>query len=251
MFDLNKELVLHGIGKGYLNTVTDKFLEILHGQGLKIDIKSTLTDVEGGDSLFPIYTFISKKEGSIEIDSATFSLSQVGIAQTVEYKTTNVKRNLRVLKTKSDTSIGENLTGVSDVKCFSPSGERVTVIQTGDAPGESEVLVKDTGELSYGASLAAGEYTFWCKVDSTNAAEAVMLKDAMPEIASFTWMFKPGDMDGGEYQIDIFAKRVRADGGFNMDLGRDKATVPKLTLKILDPGDGSSEFAKIVVSKIA
>lgn len=250
MFNLNKNLVLHGIGKGYIQTVSDKITEIDYGQTLKIDVKATLVDVDGGDSLFPIYTFTSKKEGTIEIDSATFSLSQSGISQGVKYNTIGVKRNLRVLRTKSDLSLGDNLTGVSNVKCLTPMGELLEVTQTGAAAPVGGVLVGDDGEITWDAAVPAGEYVFWCKVDAQDAAEAIMLKDAMPEISSFTWTFYPGDKDGKKYQIDIFARRVRADGSFTIDTARDKASVPKLTLKVLDPGNGSDDFVTITVTKL-
>lgn len=251
MFNLDKQLVLKGIGKGFFQTVTDKITEVTYGQNLKFDVKATMTDVEGGDGMFPIYTFIAKKEGTIEVDSATFSFAQTSISQTMTIKQANVKRNIRVVLTKSDKSLGDNLTGVSDVKCISPQGTIVPLAATAEAVGTDKVFVAATGGVTYGTSLEAGEYTFWAKVDATDAAEAILLKDAMPEVASFTWMITTEDLEGNKYQIDIYAKRVRADGGLTFDTSRDKANVSKLTVKILDPGNGSEDFAKITISKIA
>lgn len=251
MFNLDKQLVLKGIGKGFFQTVTDKITEVTYGQNLKFDVKATMTDVEGGDGMFPIYTFIAKKEGTIEVDSATFSFAQTSISQTMTITKTNVKRNIRVVLTKSDTTLGENLTGVSNVMCISPTGDKVEIAATADAVGTDKVFVAATGGVTYGTSLEAGEYTFWAKVDATDAAEAILLKDAMPEVASFTWMITTEDLEGNKYQIDIYAKRVRADGGLTFDTSRDKANVSKLTVKILDPGNGSEDFAKITISKIA
>jgi hypothetical protein len=251
-FDLDKELVLHKIGKGYLETVTGKFNEIIKGQKFKFDVKATLVDVEGGDSLFPIYTFISKKEGTVEIDSAVFSLAQSSIGQKVVITTTGLKKMNRILGTLATTTLGATLTGVTDVKCIAPDGTMLVVTQTGTADAAG-VDVSETGAVKWGTNVTtAGEYTFWFKSDApTESASMGMLKNEMPEVCSLVWSIEGAELDGDKYQVDIYAKRVRADGAFTIDAARSTATVPKLSLKILDPGDGTDDFATIVVSKIA
>ena len=247
---MNKELVFHSIGKGYLETVTDKFFEIIYGQKMKFDVKATLVDVEGGDSLFPIYTFISKKEGTIEIDMATFSLGQSGIGQKVEYTSTGNLKNNRVLATLATTSLGTSLTGVTDVKCIAADGTKLAVSSTG-TPATAGIDVSATGEVEWGATVPAGEYVIWFKSISATATKAGFLKNEMPEVASFSWMLPAEELDGSVYQVDVFAKRVRADGSFTLDASKSTAMVPKLSLKILDPGDGTEDFATIIVSKVS
>lgn len=248
--DMNKELVFHSVGKGYMETVTGKIVEIIKGMSMKFDVKSTLVDVEGSDSLFPIYTFISKKEGSIEVNSATFSLGQTGIGQKVSYTTTSNLKNGRILATLSTTSLGANLTGVTDVKCIAPDGALLAVSSTG-TPTTAGVDVSATGDVEFGATVPAAEYVIWFRSVSATATKVGLLKNEMPEICSFSWMLPAEELDGGVYQVDIYAKRVRADGSFMLDGEKGKASVPKLTLKILDPGDGTEDFATIIVSKIA
>ena len=254
MFNLNEPLVFHKIGKGYLNTVTDKFLEITYGQKMKFDVKSTTVDVEGGDSLFPIYTFISKKEGTITIDGATFSLSQAAIANPVTNTTTNNLVQSRVLVTKSSTSLGTSLTGITDVKAVDPTGALVTVV-IGTAPATpdaSTLYITSVGALTFGSALVAGEYTIWFKsITSSDSTMSGFLKDSIPEVSEFQWTFEAENTDGDKFQVDIYAKRVRCDGSFTVDLARSTASVPQLTLKILDPGDGSDDFCTITATKIA
>lgn len=249
-FDLSKELVIKGIGNGYMNTVTNKFVEINYGQTLKLDVKSSMTDVIGGSSLFPIYTFISKKEGSIEIDMATFSASQIGVQQAVTVKTTGVKALNRMILKNTELTLG-TVTGVTEVKCKSPDGTLIPVELGAGTVAANGVKVTSTGALTWGASVVAGEYVFWFKADATDAVEMPMLKNAMPEVTEFAWSQTSESLDGGKYKIDIYAKRTRADGGFTLDLANDKATVQKLKMTILDPGDGREDFCTIVVSKIA
>ena len=248
--DLSKELVIKGIGKGFMNTVTGKFVEVTHGQTLKLDVKATMVDVNGGDSLFPIYTFISKKEGNIEIDAATFSAMQAGIQQAVAVKTTGNKSLNRMILKSTETSLG-TVTGVVEVKCKAPDGTLLPVELGAGVVAAGGVKVTTTGVVSWGASVPVGEYVFWFKADAADAVEMSMLKSAMPEVCELGWSQTSEALDGGTYKVDIYAKRVRADGGFNLDLANDKATVPKLKFTILDPGDGNESFCSITVTKLS
>lgn len=249
-FDLSKNLVLHKVGNGYLMTKSGMFNEITYGQKAAFDITATLVDVEGGDSLFPIYTFISKKAGKVTIDSATFSLSQASAVNMTSITTTSVLKLNRALVASTATSLG-TFAGVTDVIAVGPSGETVIVTQTGTAAAASQIDVSATGAILWGTGIAAGEYTFWFK--STAPSESVemgMLKNAMPEVSSFAWKIEGAELDGDTYQVDIYAPRVRADGSFKIDVAKATASVPQLVLNILDPGDGSDDFMKIVVSKV-
>ena len=99
---LNKGLLLHGIGAGVLKSVTGEIAEMTTSQSMNMNITATTEDVYGGDGLFPLYTYISKKEGTVEITNAEFKLSQVQIAQGTRITASGNKRNYRVLITKDD-----------------------------------------------------------------------------------------------------------------------------------------------------
>ena len=248
--DLTKELVFHSPGQGYVETVSGKIAEIIYGQDIKFDVKATMTDVDGGNGLFPIYTFISKKEGSVEISNAVFSLAQSGIMQAVEYTTTNVLKNNRILATLATTTLGTGLTGVTDVKVIGSDGTQLAVTQSGTAAANG-VDVSATGAVTWGASVPAGEYKIWFRSISANSTKSGMLKNAMPEVCSFSWILPGEDLEGKTYQVDLYAKRVRADGSFTIDAKKNQASVSKLTMKILEPGDGTDDFATITVTQIA
>lgn len=248
---LNTPVLLHGIGKGVFRTVSNKVLEIVNGQSMKIDVTATTEDVYGGDGLFPIYTYISKKEGTIEIDSADFKLSQVAIAQGTNNHTTSNKRMYRVLVTKdSEALTADAVTGVEIISMIAPDG---SFVATSTEAGDDVIAIDATGKITVGdnVTMADGEYSVWFKADEANAVSAEMLKNAMPEVASFNWMFVTEDSEGNRYQVDIYARRTRSDGQFNIETGRDSASVPKLTVKILDPGDGHDDFAVITITKLA
>ena len=239
---VNKGLLLHGIGKGVFKTVTDKVLEVTTAQTMKLNVSATSEDQYGGDSLFPLYTFISKKEGTIEITNAEFKLSQLSLAQGIDLTKTGNKRANRVLVTKSDTALieGATMTGVEVIAIVAPDGSN-----------SADVTVSATGELTWGASAAEGEYAIWYKADDATAVKASMLKNAMPEVATFNWFFITEDSEGHKYQIDLYARRVRSDGKFSIDTARDKASTPELTVNILDPGDGKDDFAVITITRLA
>jgi hypothetical protein len=238
---VNKGLLLHGIGKGVFKTVTDKVLEVTTAQTMKLNVSATSEDQYGGDSLFPLYTFISKKEGTIEITNAEFKLSQLSLAQGIDLSKTGNKRVNRVLVTKSDSNLvdGASLSGVEVIAVVAPDGSN-----------SADVTVSSTGELTWGATAAEGEYAVWYKADDATAVKASMLKNAMPEVASFNWKFITEASDGQKYQVDIYARRTRCNGKFDMETSRDKASTPQLTVNILDPGDGKDDFAVITISKV-
>ena len=248
---LNKGILLHGIGDGVLNTVSNKVLEMRTSQTMKMDITSTTEDVFGGDGLFPIYTYISKKDGSIEIDMAEFSLAQVGIAQGTTITTTGNKKSYHVFITKNSTKLisDTTLTGVNVFAMVAPDGTNIVPATATDA---SKISVASGGRVAFGASASVqdGEYSVYFEADYDDTVQAAMLKDAMPEVASFYWSFKTESSAGEKIQVDIMARRVRCDGKFSIETARDKATVPKLTVKILDPGDGHDDFAVVRVSKL-
>lgn len=238
---LNKGILLKGIGKGVLNTVTNKILECATSQSMKMEVNATSENQYGGDSLFPLYTFISKKEGKITITDADFKLSQLSVAQGVEVTNTGNKRAGRVLVTKKDTELvaGQAFKGVEVIAVIGPDGA-----------ASDAVTVSETGALTFATDAADGEYTIWYKANDDNAVKAAMLKNAMPEVASFNWMFTTVDSNGHNYQIDIYARRVRCDGKFNFSTARDKASTPELTVNILDPGDGKEDFAVITITRL-
>lgn len=255
-FNLAQDVILKGVGSGLLTSVNGTMLEVLEGQNFKSDITSTLVDVEGGDGLFPIYTFISKKEGTVEIDSATFSLAQAPILQPA--KITNdatVLRNRRFLITKTSTNLSstETLTGVTNVSILSHiDGSVVTCAQTVPAtPDPDTIYVTATGAVTFGSGVPAGEYAVWCQVPAVNGASAEFLKDKMPDVCSVNWMIPVvEDTAGNKYQFDFYARRMRPDGKMSYDTSKGKAAVPKMTFKILDPGDGYDGFCKVTLSKI-
>ena len=249
---LNKGILLHGIGRGVLKTVSSKVLEMSTAQTMKMDITATTEDVYGGDGLFPLYTYISKKEGTVEIDMAEFSLAQLSIAQGVTVTNTGNKQSYHTFITKASTALvdGKTFTGVSVFAVVAPDGSNVEVATTASA---NALSVTDAGVVAFGTGFVAqdGEYSVYFEADSATTTAAAMLKNAMPEVAAFHWQFTTESSDGTSYQIDLIARRVRCDGKFSIETARDKATVPKLTVKILDPGDGYDDFAVVRVTKMA
>lgn len=240
---LNKGLLLHGIGAGVLKSVSGKIAEMTTSQSMNMDITATTEDVYGGDGLFPLYTYISKKEGTVEITNAEFKLSQVQVAQGTKITTTGNKRNYSVLITKDDKQLIKDgaLTGVETIVVIGPDGNDAS----------ANVTITEAGAVTFGEAAVAGEYAVWFKATDANSVRAEMLKNAMPEVATFNWMFTTEDSEGNKYQIDIYARRVRADGELKIETARDKATTPSLKIKILDPGDGHDDFAVVTITPLA
>ncbi len=248
---LNTPVLLHGIGKGVFETVSGKVLECSTAQSMKLNVTTSSEDVYAGDSLFPTYTYITQKEGTIEIQNADFKLSQLEIAQGTNTSTSGNKRSYRVLITKDATKLMEDaLTGVEVIAMIAPDGTKVSVEET---EGDEVVSISNTGVVAIGANVVMqdGEYVVYFKADDANAVSAEMLKNAMPEVATFNWMFTTESSAGEKYQIDLYARRTRSNGEFSIETARDSASTPTLTVNILDPGDGHDDFAVITITKIS
>lgn len=247
---LNTPVLLHGIGKGVFETVCGKVLECSTAQSMKLNVTTSSEDVYAGDSLFPTYTYITQKEGTIEIQNADFKLSQLELTQCTQTSTSGNKRSYRVIITQSATKLmDEGLTGVEVIAMIAPDGTKVAVATE---PAEGVISITNTGAVAFGASVAKqdGEYIVYFKADSENSVSAEMLKNAMPDVASFNWMFTTEDSAGNKYQIDLYARRVRSNGEFSIETARDSASTPTLTVNILDPGDGHDDFAVITITKL-
>ena len=249
---LNTPVLLHGIGKGVFETVCGKVLECSTAQSMKLNVTTSSEDVYAGDSLFPTYTYITQKEGTIEIQNADFKLSQLELSQCTNTTSTGNKRSYRVLITSESSKLTADdkpVAGVEVIAMIAPDG---TKVKTATTAAEDVVSVSDTGAVAFGDNLVKqeGEYVVYFKADSETSVSAEMLKNAMPDVASFNWMFTTEDSAGNKYQIDLYARRVRSNGEFSIETARDSASTPTLTVNILDPGDGHDDFAVITITKL-
>lgn len=247
---LNTPVLLHGIGKGVFETVSGKVLECSTSQSMKLNVTTSSEDVYAGDSLFPTYTYITQKEGTVEIQNADFKLSQLDLAQGTNTSTTGNKRSYRVIiKGTSTKLMDDGLSGVEVIAMIAPDGTKVKVATEA---ADDVVSITNTGVVAFGGNLTPqdGEYIVYFKADDANAVRAEMLKNAMPEVATFNWMFTTEDSAGNKYQIDLYARRVRSNGEFSIETARDSASTPTLTVNILDPGDGHDDFAVITITKL-
>lgn len=247
----NTPLLLHGIGKGVLKTVNGDVLELTTSQSMTVNVTTSTEDVYGGDGLFPIFNYLTQKEGSIEITDAAFKLSQLNIAQGTKVTTSGNKRMVNYRITSADSQLGtSSITGFEATAVVAPDGSNVEV-ET--ATGTSGMLcINSTGAVDWSdiSVPMSGEYSVWGLIDDTKTVTAEMLKEAVCDVASFSWSFQTVDQAGAKYQIDLFARRVRANGEFSIETSRDSASTPSLTVTILDPGDGRSDFMTISITKL-
>ena len=251
----NTPLVFHKIGKGIIEDTAGNIYEITQAQSVKVDAKGTVTDVEGGDSLMPIYQFLSKRAGTVEITDAVFTTNSFKATNNSVVSTSGNTYLSRVYATLATTTLGTELTGVSNVKCIGPDGIPVVVTQTGSAtPATDEIYVSTVGAINYGSELLAGEYTFW--FDSTvptsgTSTQVGFLKDQIPRVASFRYTIDAEDLDGNNYQVDFYIPRCRANGDVTIDLARATAATNKMTLTTLDPGSSVDNYMSITYTQLA
>ena len=254
--NFNTSVVLHGIGQGMLIATTGEVYEIPRGQNLSLQLTATDEKVFGGDSLYPFFSFLKEKGGKLSIDDAVFNLNQFKVTQNATLNNSTAKKYVREEITISGTSGTLGMTSGVDpasIVCISKlTGASMSNVGTAGTPSAATQF-KGTaaGAITFGTGAVAGVYIFsYYATDATATASAIIMSNAVPGFSELRWKMTTQDEAGNSYDINIRAKKVKTSGTFNMDFGRDKASVQKLEFELYEPADGSKEFVEVSVTDL-
>ena len=242
----NTQVVLHGIGSGMLINVSDKsVVPIDKATDFSAEISVSSEKVFGGDSLFPILTFIKEKGGKLTITNAVFSLGMLKSTQAAALTTAGsskklVKETITVATGTAAqvTSTSGVSTTVGDTVAYKVAAPDVAVAQVASAPtGAVQFTISAAGVVAFGSSTS-GDYVFSYYVTDTNAQTATIKTNVFPGSYEFRWRMTTEDTAGIQYYFDIRATNVKCSGGFTVDLKRGTAVAPKMEFEVLAPVSG-------------
>jgi len=251
----NTALAITGVGSGMLISTAGDIVEIIKGQDLSLSLTSTDEKIYGGDSLYPIFSFVKEKGGKVTISDATFYLNQLKVTQNATVNTTTAKKYVReeIVVSAATAATLANVTGVdyTSIVCYNKStGVGVTNVGVGTPTTAVQFKGTALGAITFGLAVT-GTYVFsYYVTDATATASATVATNLLPVNSELRWKLVTQDLSGNSYEINLRAKNVRTSGSFNMDFKRGTASVSKLEFEILQPTDGSTDFVEVSVTDI-
>lgn len=233
----NKDIILKGIGKGFIrNKITGAVLSWDKGQTLNIELSTSSEDVYGGDSLSPIYTYATQTEATVTFTNATLKANQLAFMLKSDLVNTAVKAQEIVDITKSTEKLSTaDLTSVKPLFVIGPDGETVAFTQTGSPTG-TQVDISETGTVTFGESAVEGTYKVVYEYDA-NGTQTIILADSLPDPVEVHIVFYPEDLQGNKKVMNIDIPHARCDGNVTLETGRDSAATPELVFKVLKQED--------------
>lgn len=236
---MEKEYIFHGVGKSQLVFPDGSFLNINESQDLTIATSATTVEVEGGDSLYALETFVSKKATKLTITNAKFGLQGVKAATGSTVATGAevwMPSDIKTVATAATTL--SKTTGVvveSVVAKVVETGEFLTRV-TG-TPDEGKFAVTTLGAVTVDASLNGKSIEFSYTYTVTTGEIVNMLEDDVPGNCQFRHTLVTDQQDDNKrYQITIVAYRAKGTGSYQYDAKRGAAFAPKLEFDVLDAG---------------
>lgn len=254
----NTDIVLQGIGSGMLISATDKsIVPIDYGTDLSAEVTVSSEDVFGGDSLFPIFTFIKEKGGKVTITDATFKLNMLKATQAATLTSGGSAKKMVTETITVATGTSAQLTATSgvstavgDTVAYKVDAPDTAVLQVVSAPtGAVQFTVTAAGVITFGSSTS-GQYVFSYYVTDANAASATIKTNVFPGHYELRWRMVTKDRAGNNYAFDLRATNVTCTGGFTVDLKRGTASAQKLEFKILAPSSGT-DFINYTIAPVA
>ena len=248
MANNTKDIVMHGIGKGIMiDTVTKKAVLFDKAQELTVELNTDTEEVFGGDSIYAIYTYATKSECTFKLKNAVFNPAQLALIASTDIKTTGIKSTDFAKVTKTDTTIGKNLTGVKVHAVFDPSGDNIEFVTGTSAPAKG-VAITETGAIKFSTESVDGEYTIAYEHDTTGTS-TMILGDKLANPVEIYHTFYPEQLDGTRKVLTFHIPKARCDGSVTIDTARDSAAAPELTFKALKD-EGADDIMTMTVADV-
>lgn len=253
MANSTNELVLHGVGKGLVVYQDGSTVPFTNAQSVSIEISSTDEDVYGGDGLFPIFSFIKEKGGSLKITNATTSIKHLEVTQGAEVTTTEAKA-LMVSDVKTPASGTCTLSktagiDVSTVTCVKQAtGEALTRVETD--PAEGQFSVTEAGVVKVNDGVTEALDFSYCYT-SNKAISAKLATNAIPGVVEYRHHLVTEDVNGKKYNVFFRVYQAKCSGSFQFNMERGTASAPSLEFKLLDPKREDNAFLDYTIEEVA
>lgn len=253
MANSTRELVLHGVGKGLVVYQDGSTIPFTSAQSVSIEITSTDEDVYGGDGLFPIFSFIKEKGGSLKITNATTSTRHLQITQGADI----VKTGAKALMFSDVKTPGSGTCTLSKTSGIDVDSVTCTKVESGEAlvrvdgePADGQFSVTEAGVVKVDANLKeALDFSYY--YTSENAVSAKLATNAIPGVVEYRHHLVTEDVDGKKYNVYFRVYQAKCSGAFQFNMERGTASAPTLEFKLLDPKREDNAFLDYTIEEVA
>lgn len=253
MANNTRELVLHGVGKGLVVYQDGSTIPFTSAQSVSIEITSTDEDVYGGDGLFPIFSFIKEKGGSLKITNATTSTRHLQITQGADI----VKSGAKALMFSDVKTPGSGTCSLSKTAGIDIDSVTCTKVESGEAlvrvdgePTEGQFSVTEAGVVKVNEGVTeALEFSYYYTSDK--AVSAKLATNAIPGVVEYRHHLVTEDVDGKKYNVYFRVYQAKCSGAFQFNMERGTASAPTLEFKLLDPKRDDNAFLDYTIEEVA
>lgn len=237
------DLIFHGVGESVLKFNDGSFVVIDSAQDLSIASSATTVEVEGGDSLYALADFVSKKSDKLTITNAVLNLETIK-AQTGAEITAGSEVLFSDKKTIA--TAGCTLSQTTGIVVDSVAAQVVNAdgtktplsnIGATGTPTATQFTVTAAGVVKVDTTLNDKVVEFSGYYTDANGQVAKLLETTLPKVCEFrhTLLSEESNEDGKQYRIDVRAFKCKPSGAFTYDAKKGTAYAPKLEFSILNP----------------
>lgn len=240
----SKNLVLYGIGTAYMLGSDGKVQAKLGSlQNMTIEITSTIEDVFGGDSLFPIFNFIKEKGANFKFTNACFDLDVVAASQGVTAEEGGIAlghEEVSISAKKANLSITKNVDIDSVMVMYN---DKVLTKVDSLVDKTSSFTVTAAGALNFSDDITTGKATVDYIYTVADGSTVDVLTTSIPGYVQLRHESFPTELpDGRKAVLTTVVYKARCEGGLSLDYSRGEAVAPELSFKSVDPGRLDKKF---------
>lgn len=239
----SKNLVLYGVGTAYMlgadGSVQAKLGSL---QNMTIEITSTIEDVFGGDSLFPIFNFIKEKGANFKFTNACFDLDVVAASQGVAATTGGVALGHETVTITSNAAALSVTSGIDVDSVMVLHGDTVLTKVDSLSDTTNSFTVTAAGALAFSNDVT-GSVTVDYIYSVTDGTTVNVLTNSVPGYVQLRHESFPTDLPNGKKAVlTTVVYKARCEGSLSLDYSRGEAVAPELSFKSVDPGRADHKF---------
>ena len=228
---------VEGSGKAVIVGDNGK-LSLIHLQDMTLDLSSKMEDIFGGESLFPVFSYMSEKGAKATFTNASMSLEAFNLTQ--------------------GTTQDKEATLFSDETVTVGAGGELAVAHAATADKASFVVSDKDGNVLpvTGGNVDSahnGEEVnvFYTYTATVGAIGASALTTSVPGYVSIYHRSKPMKQKNGRVvRILTTIYKARSDGSLKLDFKHKNAYAPELTFNAVDPEREDKKFMSFAIQDV-
>jgi hypothetical protein len=209
---------------------------------MTIEITSTIEDVFGGDSLFPIFNFIKEKGANFKFTNACFDLDVVAASQGVAATTGGVALGHETVTIASHAATLSVTSGIDVDSVMVLNGDTVLTKVDSLSDTTNSFTVTAAGVLTFSNDVT-GSVTVDYIYSVTDGTTVNVLTNSVPGYVQLRHESFPTDLPNGKKAVlTTVVYKARCEGSLSLDYSRGEAVAPELSFKSVDPGRADHKF---------